>query len=68
MSSKLLSSLELKPVYGYFLKTALYIKILLQVQTQLTDVKKEIQEVNWTRKDQQTQVFIILGRIAINIL
>ena len=29
---------------------------MFQVQTQLTDVKKEIQEVNWTRKDQQTQV------------
>lgn len=26
------------------------------VQTQLGEVKKEIQEVNWSRKNQQTQV------------
>jgi len=30
--------------------------LLNRVQSQLNDVKKEIQEVNWARKNQQTQV------------
>merc|ERR1719462_483263 len=31
-------------------------ELLNRVQSQLNDVKKEIQEVNWARKNQQTQV------------
>lgn len=52
-------NLELMLEYGgesWKVYNEVLVELLNKVQTQLADVKKEIQEVNWTRKNQQTQV------------
>jgi len=52
-------NLELMLEYGgesWKIYNEVLVELLNKVQTQLADVKKEIQEVNWTRKNQQTQV------------
>eukprot|EP00088_Acartia_fossae_P040982 TRINITY_DN4277_c0_g1_i5.p1 TRINITY_DN4277_c0_g1~~TRINITY_DN4277_c0_g1_i5.p1 ORF type:complete len:226 (-),score=64.57 TRINITY_DN4277_c0_g1_i5:259-936(-) len=52
-------NLELMLEYGgesWKVYNEVLVDMLNKVQTQLSEVKKDIQEVNWTRKNQQTQV------------
>jgi len=54
-----IENLDLMLVYGcesWKVYNSVLQNMLTKVQTQLADVKKEIQEVNWARKNQQSQV------------